>query len=729
MSYAAIYRTTLSIVGLDLSSSFSQRRFPVKHGFMTAKILKYGAALPQAPASHREQSPSTSHFAARPGRSGKAARQPRKEHHRRSAPISNSVKGKNRGVRMSFLGGPGMPVLCVSFVSVLHLLGLGLVFENVRAIFDAEPIIDQDWGLHFHHLKSMQAFWQQDHRLWGYNPFFMAGYPSNTIQDLSIKFFEFVALGLSTLALMPIQWFKISTFLAMACVPWLMYFAARNCFDEDEVKNNAAPLAAILGTIYWWNSLPREMFFYGMVGYPPGSYLAVLGVTMFYRIAKEPSSWSPAHIGWLVFAVIILPLHVQALMVFLPPVLAVLIAQPRLLTGRLLIWVAGATALSLAANSIWLVPALYHLGDDISSALVEQLPLFVSGDPFTVVKDYLGPQGYWTFRPAFWEKGFRLTILVMGSLAALKLIRSEHRPLGIMLSGALIVLFSLAYFGSMIPWVKGWQPLRFKIPLDLFLVLASAYVIALWLRSRSAAPSSSLVPLLLLGGAVAFLFNLVQTESQGKMILRTRLAPELSAVREWISKETPPAARVLFEESGDETGFVYNGVYLSSFVPHWTGRELIGGPINLYNDRHHFAEFHSGKLFQRDIGTLSDDELRNYLRLYNIGAVVSFHPASLKKLTSIPGLVTIDQQVGPIHLMKVNQPLSWFVEGEGKVQAGANRLELRDLKGSEIVLKYHWVEGLSATPAVQLAPTKLADDPIPFIKLIDPPSSLVLKLR
>jgi hypothetical protein len=27
-------------------------------------------------------------------------------------------------------------------------------------------------------------------------------------------------------------------------------------------------------------------------------------------------------------------------------------------------------------------------------------------------------------------------------------------------------------------------------------------------------------------------------------------------------------ARVLFEESGDETGFVYDGTYLSSFIPH-----------------------------------------------------------------------------------------------------------------------------------------------------------------
>jgi hypothetical protein len=73
----------------------------------------------------------------------------------------------------------------------------------------------------------MEAVWREDRRLWGYNPYFMAGYPSNTIQDLSIKCFEFIALGLSTIALSAVQWFKITAVLTMASVPWLMYFAAR----------------------------------------------------------------------------------------------------------------------------------------------------------------------------------------------------------------------------------------------------------------------------------------------------------------------------------------------------------------------------------------------------------------------------------------------------------------------------------------------------------------------
>ncbi len=212
------------------------------------------------------------------------------------------------------------------------------------------------------------------------------------------------------------------------------------------------------------------------------------------------------------------------------------------------------------------------------------------------------------------------------------------------------------------------------------------------------------------------------------MLLRTELRPELHAIVEWIKQDTPADGRVLFEESGDETGFAYDGMYLSSFIPHWTGRELIGGPINLYNDRHHFAEFHSGKFLKKDIRNLTDDAIRNYFRLYNIGAVVAFYPASVQRIQSVPGLVTSDRRAGPAHLMKVNQPLTWFLQGEGRVKASLNRLDLSEIKGKEIVLKYHWTEGLVASPPARIVPVKIYDDPIPFIKIIDPPAALTLHI-
>jgi hypothetical protein len=641
---------------------------------------------------------------------------------RRNASNRRAVNGE----QVRFEWNERFSLILVSVIGCLHICGLAALFNPASGIFNTQPLIDQDWGLHFHHLNSLAAFWHQDKMTWGYNPFFMAGYPSNTIQDLSIKFFEWTALALSAISLSPVQWLKICAFLAMASVPWLMYTAASNLFFGDESKCFIAALAASFGTVYWWNSLPREMFFYGMIGFPVASYLSIWGISLFYRLALFPTKIGSSHFALLIFVAAALPLHVQSMITFLPPMFALLLLRPQLITARLLAWSTATAFFALLVNSAWLIPAIHHRADDVSAAIVERLPLFVGTGAFTFLLDYLGPRGFWTFRSSVLEKGFRLMLLILGTAGIWHLIRSPKRPIGMMLATASVVLFGVTYFGALSSTVKAWQPLRFKVPLDLILVIAASYYASLSFgRSRSFSPFVGSAVVL---GLLAFSLNVIQTESSGRLKLRSTFRPELTAIVEWIDRETPENARLLFEESGDESGFVYDRTYLSSFLPYLTGRQLIGGPINLYNDRHHFAEFHSGKLFQKDPQAISDSELRNYLRLYNIGAVVAFDPRSIQRLLSIPGLVTVEQRIGPVHLMKVNQPLSWFIAGEGKLKAGYNRLELSELKGDELILKYHWVAGLTAEPLVRMEPVHLADDPIPFIKLIHPPSALKLRV-
>lgn len=617
-------------------------------------------------------------------------------------------------------------LILVGIITCVHICGLTAIFSPASGIFNTQPLIDQDWGLHFHHLNSLAAFWHQDKITWGYNPFFMAGYPSNTIQDLSIKFFEWTALALSAASLSPVQWFKICAFLAMASVPWLMYTAVSNLFFADKNKGFIAVLAAFFGTAYWWNSLPREMFFYGMIGFPAAAYLSIWGIALFYRLALFPIKIGLTHFAWLAFAAAAIPLHVQSVITFLPPMLALLCVEKRLITGRLIAWTAGAAALALFINSAWLIPAIQHRADDISATIVDQLPLFVGPSPFTFLLDYLGPRGFWTFRSSVLEKGFRLMLLILGTAGAWHLIRTRERLIGVMLATAALVLFAVTYFGALSSLIKAWQPLRFKVPLDLILVVAASYYLSVSLARGGS--NQRFVGATVTFGLLAFLLNLVQTESAGRLQLRSTFSAEISAIVEWINDETPANGRLLFEESGDESGFVYDRTYLSSFLPYLTGRQLIGGPINLYNDRHHFAEFHSGKLFHKEPQAIADSELRNYLRLYNIGAVVAFDPRSIQRLQTIPGLIRVEQPIGPVQLMKVNQPLSWFLTGEGNVKAGYNRLELSELQGDELILKYHWVDGLTAEPTVRMEPIHIADDPIPFIKLIHPPSALKLRI-
>ena len=612
-------------------------------------------------------------------------------------------------------------------IFLLHATGLAFLFVPVTGLFDHQPVIEQDWGLHFHHLKSMEEFWRHDRQLWGYNPLFMAGYPSNTIQDLSIKLFEFLSLSLSALGLDVTQAFKLTVYIATASVPWMIFFAARNFFDDEARASMVAPLAAFLGTLYWWNSYPREMFFYGMIGFPLSSYFSLLALSLLYRMLQSERVLTPAHWGWIAGAVILLPLHLQAVLILAPPAIALLVADRGTPSRRRLLWIGVGAGVSLSANWVWLSAVFTHRGDDVYSTIVGQLSLFASSDPLTFLKDYLKPGGYWTFRTSFWENGLRWALLIVGTLGAIRLIRSERRDLGVMIGCGALFLFILAYFGSFIPALKSLQPLRFKIPCDLFLVLTSAWLVGAPGRPASSKLRSLLIPALLVCGVITALINLIQTESKDKMRLRTQISPEVRALVEWIRNETPTNGRVLFEESGDETGFFYQGMYLSSFIPHWTGRQLIGGPINLYNDRHHFAEFHSGILFKRDIVAFTGEELAAYFRAYNIGAVVAFHPQSVQRLLA-SDLVSPDRRLGDLYLMRVNQSLNWFLQGKGELGAGFNRIHASAVSGNEVILKYHWTEGLVSNPPAAILPEKVLDDPIPFIKIVNPPSQFTLRI-
>jgi hypothetical protein len=611
----------------------------------------------------------------------------------------------------------------VAVVWIAHTVGLLLLFDPPSALFDGRPLIDQDWGTHYHHLSSLKGHWESGHRLWGYNPFFMAGYPSNTIQDMSIKFFELAAM--LTPGLASITAFKLWVFLAFSAIPLVCFAAFRNLFGQDAARHFGGIVATLLGTAYFWNSLPREMLFYGMVGFPIACYVALLALSLLFRTLQDGRKLSCTYLAWLAACIILLPLHLQSVIVLILPGALLLLTHRKPIAY---LWTAIGVLLALAINSPWLHTFLSHLPDQASREAVQTLPVLTVQDPLTFLKDYVGGDRYWTFRATLWEKVLRGALLVLGTAGLVRLYRRQRPPLASALLLAVLSCFFLAYFGSFVRATSGLQTMRFKIPLDITLSLCAGHAFCtpvgrkrgMWYRRGAV--------LLVVVGLGGFVVNLAQTESLGIMKLRTQIRPPVTNIIRWLRTEAPRNARVLFEESGDETGFVYDGMYLSCFLPYWTGHQLIGGPANLYLDRHHFAEFHSGLFLKEDIRLLSDFELKDYLSLYNVGAVVTFHPNSTRRLAALDDFITAKKRIGGIILWTVNEPSGWFLRGSGEVQVGFNRIECTGVQGPEAVLKYHWVDGLQSDPPLQIKPIQLRADPIPFIRILDPPSQFVLSI-
>lgn len=619
------------------------------------------------------------------------------------------------------------PLLAVAILGIVHAVGLILILVDPMSMLDARPFLDQDWGLHHTHLIAAEAFWNNNGQLWGYSPNYMAGYPSNTHLDASIKAFELAALftpGVSTL-----QAFKVWVWLATSSIPFLCLLAVHNFGGGRGPIGWPQALATALVTASWWSSLGREMYFYGMVGWPVGCALALLVLSLFHRVLdSEPGSFA-IHSAWLCSCALLLAVHLQASIMLPLPGLAMLLAHRRRADPAVWAWAGGGGGFALFANSFWLGPLFDHFGDEFAAQVVATLPVFVSIDALTFLKDYVTDENYWSFRESSAGKLLRIGLLFMGIAGLLRLFRERRVPLVAGLATLAVSLFLMTYFGSLDERIRLLQPLRFKVPLDMTLAVCAAFGFEGW-RSASTCWRGAMAGVLLLS-VIGSGVSVWKTEASGRMRIQSELLAPVAELIDWLRTEASKDGRVLFEESGDETGFVYGGVYLSSFVPSWTGHQLIGGPTNLYADRHAFAELHSGRLFGRDPRSYSNDELRRYLSLYNIGTLVAFHPVTIRRFSRLDGLVVpVRSFGGRIVVFRVEQQLDWFLEGEGRVEARLGELLCTNVRASTqtqaVLLKYHWIEGMRSEPPLVLEPVLREADPIPFIRILNPPTSFRL---
>ncbi len=85
---------------------------------------------------------------------------------------------------------------------------------------------------------------------------------------------------------------------------------------------------------------------------------------------------------------------------------------------------------------------------------------------------------------------------------------------------------------------------------------------------------------------------------------------------------------------------------------------------------------------------------------------------------------------GRFRLYEVAREASSFEEGRGRVNARWGALELADVEPADgqIVLRYHWADGMVAVPSGTVEPVWIGDDPVPFVRVVAPPRALELRL-
>ena len=190
---------------------------------------------------------------------------------------------------------------------------------------------------------------------------------------------------------------------------------------------------------------------------------------------------------------------------------------------------------------------------------------------------------------------------------------------------------------------------------------------------------------------------------------------------DWLQHRTTGDARVLFETS---LGRVHDQAHMAGYYAYAAQREFIGGPYPFT----HFAGVWDGWVFGKRISDIPAERMGEYLSQYNVGWILVHSDVAKQYFDALPG-VRLDGEYGKLRAYIVEGPHSYFLQGSGRVQArGHNNLVLGDVTGEQIVLKYHYVPGMTTEPPVRIEGVRMLDDPNLFVRIANPPARLRLFL-
>ena len=123
---------------------------------------------------------------------------------------------------------------------------------------------------------------------------------------------------------------------------------------------------------------------------------------------------------------------------------------------------------------------------------------------------------------------------------------------------------------------------------------------------------------------------------------------------------------------------------------------------------------------------------------YNIGWVITWSRASARKEGGMPlstevflGLpfcervavlprLTRRPDEALYTIFRVRREHSFFERGSGRVvRVDYNRIDLADLnpKDGQLILRYHWQDGLRSDPSLSIQRAAIPDDPVGFIRI------------
>jgi len=575
-----------------------------------------------------------------------------------------------------------------------------LFFFTPEDLVNSRPVITLDHAIHYYQVeRGSEIFWKT-FRLHCYDPYFMAGYPGGAIFDIDSKGVE---LWCALLGFMGTgRAYKLFILLGYLFFAFTLYYGSRRLGYRVE----EAVYALLVSLLFWhWGRPYAGAFRYaGMFAYMTVSHLSLYVVSLFRSFSRGNSIRKLFIIGPLSFF-----LHPTAAVILPVPLITIFILERRLFRREnrkmlfkvslgFLAW----CALVLAVNAIWLVPLFRYL--DIKTV----------SDTFFQVGG-IAELAEIVFKPGSLPA---IALLVLAATGFVTLLIDKRFSEALPPAAGSIFLFIISAFGIGIPLFNQMEPGRFLVPAIIFAAPLSGPGVAAAIRGleylihseriREVMKSAAvLVPLV----CIPFL-SLTAAREYYRYTLSTSHTREVSGMIEALKVHTGPEGRLMFE---DGLPVEYGFCYLSSIIPLYTGAEQIGGPYPHAFIRHNFTNFTADKTMGSPLIEINPQQMKEYLRLYNIRWILTASAETDSYFGSFPGLETLWSS-GRFTLY---QREDHFREIE--VKGGYNRIVVSIPDHlplpQRILLEYHWDRSLTVESPAEIKPQYRMDDPVPFILL------------
>ncbi|MFO0907486.1 MAG: hypothetical protein U0794_03855 [Isosphaeraceae bacterium] len=680
-----------------------------------------------------------------------------------SNPGDNTTRPPDHAPRRSNAVGPA---LVLSLTLAFHVWQTLSLFPTWSAIHDDQPVVMVDHAIHLYHGALGAGFLRGAGRTWGYDPYFMAGYPETPVWDSSSN------LAIAT------QWLGGGSgprgaaaaaykggLVVYALLAWLAIpLGAR----AAGLTWGEAAAGGVLAVAWVWAGMPAMFWRTGLFAFvtASGGLPLVLGLAL--ALARHRSAWrwlalAGTGTGWL-FAHVTTPLLLAGGLLGFG--LTHLQRPSRRVLGAALL----AGLVGVVLNLFWLVP-LWRF----RSIRTATFFFLASDDPWYLAAFY---------RDNLLDGRISFGLLALGSAGFVawwfEPPGNQRRARTATIAGSAVLLLALTAFGGVWITTRALEPFRFLVPLNLLLTVPAGSFLVRLVRGlaqrggRAVAVLACGMGAVVVGLASSDTFILATRVIREQRALALGLRPDDRALVAWLRDETDGSARVLFE---DQLRLLESTDIEST---HWTPllpmllastpRLFIGGIYHTAFIAHNrAASFGDYTLADRTIDTWSADELAAYCNRYNIGWVVCWSPLSRYAMDHFPlakrvgtqsrpasrGLEIMRDEVqyrrlfaqaGPTvaarymqegvnqwALYRIERPHSYFLEGQGRLSAFTyDRIELADLVPDPatgyVTVSLHWLDSWQASPPVPILPLTIPGDPVPVvrIRLAAPVAKLVL---